>query len=255
MWLPFRPTAWSIVKRFDNRTRPRPKPEPAARLELDPLQQPRDRLSVRSFRAAQAGMPGGPRISRPWSAAACNTGAMSGGAAGVGGISATGAGVPSVRMKPSNPAACGDQQEASLVGADDERVRHVAWAEHEGACRRDERLARDPDRELALKDVEPLVLLVVDVQRRAGAARRGLLGQHHAAAGSRAIGLDRRQATEEPEVLSLTGTESDGCEGAVRRGRGGVCCVDVRTCVQSDLRDRRRPPPASGDLSCAGLRD
>lgn len=22
MWLPFRPTAWSIVKRFDNRTRP-----------------------------------------------------------------------------------------------------------------------------------------------------------------------------------------------------------------------------------------
>ena len=34
------------------------------------------------------------------------TGAMSGGAAGAGGISATGAGVPSVRMKPSNPAAC-----------------------------------------------------------------------------------------------------------------------------------------------------
>ena len=113
-----------------------------------------------------------------------------------------------------------DQQEASLVGADDERVRHVAWAEHEGTCRRDERLARDPDGELALKDVEPLVLLMVDVQRRAGAARRGLLGQHHAAAGSRAIGLDRRQAAEEPEVLSLTGTESDGCKGAVRRGRG-----------------------------------
>jgi hypothetical protein len=42
----------------------------------------------------------------PWSAAACNTGSMSGGAAGAGGISATRAGAPSVRMKPSNPAAC-----------------------------------------------------------------------------------------------------------------------------------------------------
>ena len=39
-----------------------------------------------SFGAAQAGMPGGPRISMPWSAAACKTGAMSGGAAGAGGI-------------------------------------------------------------------------------------------------------------------------------------------------------------------------
>ena len=88
---------------------------------------------------------------------------MSGGAVGGGGISATGAGVPSVADEALEPGRLRDQQEARLVGADDERVRHVARAEHEGACRSDDRLARDPDRELALEDVEPLVLVVVDV--------------------------------------------------------------------------------------------
>src|SRR4051794_20316029 len=57
----------------------------------------------------------------------------------------------------------GHEQEARLLGADDERVRDVARAEHERAGIRRDRPAVDPDRELALEDVEPLVLVVVDV--------------------------------------------------------------------------------------------
>jgi hypothetical protein len=98
-------------------------------------------------------------------------------------------------------------------------VRDVARTEHEGPGTRDDRLAGDPDRELALEDVEPLVLVVVNVERRAAAARRGLLGDHHATAGAGAVGLDRRQPPEEPEVLALVGSMGDGCEGVLRRSR------------------------------------
>src|SRR5439155_21835634 len=135
-------------------------------------------------------------------------------------------------------------------------IRHLVRAENEGAGRSDDRLAGDPDRELAVEDVEPLVLVVVDVQRRAGAARRGLLGQHHPAAGRRAIGLDRRQATEEPEVLSLTGTESDGCESAVRRGGGGggVCCADGGHACSLISATGANHPPRPGIFLARGAR-
>ena len=167
------------------------------------------------------------------------------------GSPATGAGTASARMKPSNPAGSVTSRKRASLGADDERVRDVARAEHERPGPRDDRLARDPDRELALEDVEPLVLVVVDVQRRAAAARRDLLGHHHATAGAGAVGLDRRQPPEEPEVLSLAGPVSDGCEGAVRRGRHGASCVDGVHACSLIAATARRPSPAHGDLSCA----
>ena len=59
-------------------------------------------------------------------------------------------------------------------------------------------LAVYPDGEFTFKDVEPLVLVVVDVERRAASAWCRLLRDHGAVAG----GLDRREAAEEPEVVS-----------------------------------------------------
>ena len=69
---------------------------------------------------------------------------MSGGAVGAGGISGAVAGVGERADEALESGRLGDQQEARLLGADDERVRDVARAEHERAGRRDDRLARRP---------------------------------------------------------------------------------------------------------------
>src|SRR5947209_20361361 len=69
-------------------------------------------------------------------------------------------------------------------------------------------VAVDPDGELTLEDVEPFVLVVVDVERRTASAWRRLLGDHGAVAGR----LDRRQPAEEPEVLAGAGLLCDGGE-------------------------------------------
>src|SRR4051812_16419350 len=69
-------------------------------------------------------------------------------------------------------------------------------------------LAVDPDGELAFEDVEPLVLVVVDVERRAASAWGRLLGDHGAVAGR----LDRRQAAEKPEELAGAGLWCGGGE-------------------------------------------
>jgi hypothetical protein len=111
------------------------------------------------------------------------------------------------------------EQEACLVGADDERVWEVARAEDERACRGDDRLTVDPDCELALEHVEPLVLVVVDVKRRAAAARDALLGHHDAATGGVAVRLDGRKAAEEPEVLAGAGLLNNRCDRVHGRQR------------------------------------
>src|SRR5947208_1371888 len=72
----------------------------------------------------------------------------------------------------------GDQEEPRQLGAHDERVRDVARPEDERAGWCDMGLAVNPDRELTFKDVEPFVLVVVDVERRAASPRGGLLGDH-----------------------------------------------------------------------------
>ena len=94
--------------------------------------------------AAQEGMPGGPRISMPYSAAAATTGARSDGGAGGGGMVGVGAGWPIARMK--------------------ERVGDVARPVDKWPGGRLDDLAADPEGEPALGDVEPLVFAVVDVQ-------------------------------------------------------------------------------------------
>ena len=62
-------------------------------------------------------------------------------------------------------AGIGGQEKPRQLGAHDERVRDVARPEDKRAGRCDMGLAVDPDRELTFEDVEPLLLVVVDVER------------------------------------------------------------------------------------------
>src|SRR2546423_14809531 len=74
-------------------------------------------------------------------------------------------------------------------------------------------LAVDPDGELTFEDVEPLALVVVDVERRTASAWGRLLGDH----GAVARRLDRRQPAEKPEMFAGAGLLCDGGEsGHVR---------------------------------------
>ena len=86
-------------------------------------------------------------------------------------------GAATARTKPSNPAG----SVTSRNRACSERRRRCA-GRRAGRRRTSRRrrviaLPRDPERELTLEHVEPLVLAVVDVQRRAAAAGRELLGR------------------------------------------------------------------------------
>jgi len=66
----------------------------------------------------------------------------------------------------------GDRREdARALRADDVGVRDVARAEEEVARSDVDPLVADEERDLALEDVERLVLVMVDVQRRSTAAR------------------------------------------------------------------------------------
>ena len=69
----------------------------------------------------------------------------------------------------------GDQEESGALGrGDGEGVRGVAWPVDERACRCGDDLAVNPDGQLAVEHVEPLVFAVVNVQGRARRpARRG----------------------------------------------------------------------------------
>ena len=98
-------------------------------------------------------------------------------------------------------------------------MRDVARPVDERAGGRRDCFAADPERQLALRDVEPLVLVVVDVQRRSQALGPEMLDYGHAAVGCRARGLDRDEKAEEPARLALTGLERDRCDG---RDRGGA---------------------------------
>src|SRR3954463_3815284 len=68
-------------------------------------------------------------------------------------------------------------------------------------------LVADPHRELTVEDVEPLVLLVVDVPRRAFALPNGHLDQPVFAAGVGAADLDDLEHPEQPVRLTLVRTE------------------------------------------------
>src|SRR3954451_18742155 len=90
-------------------------------------------------------------------------------------------------------------------------------------------LAVDPDGELTFEDVDPLVLVVVDVERRAASAWGRLLGDHGAVAGR----LDRRPARRKTR-------------GARRRRAAVRLGVRVVICAACSARRRATTPSRAG---------
>src|SRR5438034_7702762 len=106
------------------------------------------------------------------------------------------------------------------VGLTDERVRHASGAERERAGRQREAFLADIDRELPFEDVEPLVLLRVDVPRGALAGTDGDLQQPELAAGVGAADLDDLEHSQQPVRLALVLAESVTVFGALYRYGG-----------------------------------
>lgn len=116
--------------------------------------------------AFEAGMPGGPRMSMPYSAAMAVI--CSGwGSPGGGRVSAW-AGSARARVKASKPAGSVTSKKRASPSELIVKVCGVSWGtEDEGSGWCPDHLAVGPDGQLAFRDVEPLVLAVVHMQRRA----------------------------------------------------------------------------------------
>ena len=84
-----------------------------------------------------------------------------------------------------------------------ERVRHAFGAERERAGLQRQLRVRDPDGHLAIEDVEPLLLLGMDVPRRADTRRNEDLEQTVPPARVLPANLDRLKHPEQPERLAL----------------------------------------------------
>src|SRR3954452_7102115 len=89
-------------------------------------------------------------------------------------------------------------------------------------------LAAGPEGQLALSDVEPLVLVVVNVQRRPVALRGVVLDDGHSAVRGLGRRLDREERTQEPAGIPLTGLHRDGSGGRLR------CVGDRHRCHPAD---------------------
>ena len=94
-------------------------------------------------------------------------------------------------------------QRPRATGLGVEGVRHPLGSERERAGRQRQSRVGDPEGQLAVEDVEPFVLLGVDVPRRADARRHEDLDQTVRAVGVLAADLDRLQHPEQPECLAL----------------------------------------------------
>ena len=100
-------------------------------------------------------------------------------------------------------------QRLRSVGLADERVRDALRAEREGARRQRQPLVTDVDRELALEDVEPLVLVRMDMPRRAFAGADGHFEQAELAVRVVAADLHDLEHPEEPVRLALVLAEHE----------------------------------------------
>src|SRR6266545_5882228 len=99
-----------------------------------------------------------------------------------------------------------DQRSAS-GGACDERVRHPLGAEGESAGRQGQLRVADVEGELSVEDVEPLVLVGMDVPGGAFAGAHLDLEQAILPAGIFPADLDRLEHAEEPERLAFLRAE------------------------------------------------
>ena len=154
------------------------------------------------------------------------------------------------------------EQEPGPLGADRERVRDISRSEHERPGGSGDDTAADPEGQLALDHVEPLVLVVMYVERRAASTGSVVLGHGDASAGCLRRRLDDHQSAEEPSRLALVGTEPDRLHCArtgltwIIGGRGvGHAHAHL---LAGDLVDVREFEPAGpwrrslgdGDISC-----
>ena len=163
-------------------------------------------------------MPGGPRISIPYSAAIAVSSSGVGTWADAGGSVSASAGTDPRADEVCERGRVGDHQEAGHGRRDDEGVRDVARPVHERSGRSDDRLAADPEGHLTVDHVEPLVLVVMDMERRAAAVGPEKLDHGQLAAGRLGRGLDRAQGTDEPACVAFAGLEGDRGDG-LGRGR------------------------------------
>ena len=95
-----------------------------------------------------------------------------------------------------------DQRPGS-IGLGVERVRHSLGAERERAGRQRHARVREPECDLAVEDVEPFVLLGMDVPRRADPRRHEDLDETVPPVRVVPADLDRLQHPEQPERLAL----------------------------------------------------
>ena len=139
------------------------------------------------------------------------------------------------------------------VADDAEGVRDPARQERERARAAAVALAAADDVELALEDVEGLVLVVVDVQRRPVADRGRGLDQAQVAGRRRGGRLDRHRGVGEPDSLSVLAVQDEGASGGklvdVAHGRSPpVSCPGSAPGSRAGWQRPRLPPiPAPWD--------
>src|SRR5262249_58913147 len=107
------------------------------------------------------------------------------------------------------------------IGAREEGVGHAPGAEGKPAGGQGQVLVADVELELALADVEPLVLIAVDVPGGADARRRLDIDQGVLAGSVVCADLDRYEGAVEPEVLAFLLIQRIAESRPVGRGDGG----------------------------------
>jgi hypothetical protein len=131
---------------------------------------------------------------------------MSGGVSSGGGTTRSVATSPTSRRNPSKWNGWKPIRAFPALLPGDEGVGDSLRAERERAGREREAPVADVDREVPLEDVEPLVLVRVDVPRRAVARSSGDLEQPELAVGVLAADLDHLEHAQQPERLALVWT-------------------------------------------------
>src|SRR6185295_18901387 len=103
-----------------------------------------------------------------------------------------------------------EQHAAGFVASVRELMHDAARPEHKRAFAGMKRLvAPEHERGLALNDVEPLILVVVDVRRRPGARRADLLDQAQRVLSLLARGLEGDEMPQHPRSLAFLAMERD----------------------------------------------